>query len=280
LDISGKTRFVAIFGDPIEHTLSPAMHNAAFDELGMDCRYVPFHVTPAGLGDAVRGLRSMGFAGANITVPHKERVMEFLDEVDPEASKVGAVNTVVNRDGVLKGYNTDGRGFIMSLHEDGGFDPKGRRVYICGAGGASRGVAFALINAGVRRVYLFDIDGERAGRLAADINTAFGRDAARTTPPDPAFIRASDLAVNCTPLGMHEGDPLPMSKDSFRSGQVVYDVVYNPTMTELLKTAKGAGATAVNGLGMLLYQGVIAFEHWFGVVPPAGVMRKALTGGM
>jgi shikimate dehydrogenase len=277
LEISGKTKFVAIFGDPIEHTLSPAMHNAAFDELGMDARYVPFHVTPAGLGDAVRGLRSMGFVGANITVPHKERVMEFLDDVDPEASKIGAVNTVVNREGRLTGYNTDGRGFIMSLNEDAGFNPTSRRAFICGAGGAARGVAFALLNSGVRRVYLFDIDEERSDRLVADINSAFGRPAARPSPLDPAFIRATDLVINCTPLGMHEGDPLPMPEGSFRSGQVVYDVVYNPSETALLKTAKSNGAKAVNGLGMLLYQGVIAFEHWFGVLPPAALMKKTLT---
>ena len=135
--ITGKTKVIAIFGDPIEHTMSPAMHNAAFAELGMDCVYVPFHVKPESLASAVAGIRAMGIAGANITVPHKERVLEFLDEVDEEAGRLDAVNTIVNTDGVLKGYNTDGRGFVMSLKEDAKFNPEKRRVFICGSGGAA-----------------------------------------------------------------------------------------------------------------------------------------------
>jgi len=276
MNISGKTKVVAIFGDPVEHTLSPAMHNAAFAKLGMDAVYVPFHVTPDRLGEAVRGLSAMGFAGANITVPHKERVMEFLDEVDPEASAIGAVNTVVNRDGRLTGYNTDGRGFIMSLREEAGFDPASKRVFVCGAGGAARGVGFALATAGARRIYLFDIDEPKLGRLVGDINSFLGREAARPSIMDPDFIRGSDLVVNTTPLGMREGDPLPMPKESFRPGQVFYDVVYNPAETATMKAAKAAGAKTVNGLGMLLYQGALAFEKWFGVAPPADVMKAAL----
>jgi len=276
MEISGRTRFVAIFGDPVEHTLSPAMHNTAFSELGMEYAYIAFHVTPGGLGEAVRAIRSLGFAGANITVPHKERVMEFLDDVDDEAARMGAVNTIVNDNGRLSGYNTDGRGFIMSLREDGGFDPASRRVFVCGAGGASRGVCFALASAGVRRIYLYDVDGPRMERLVMEANSAFGRDFVRPSILDPDFIRGADLVVNATPLGMRESDPLPMPEGSFRAGQVVYDVVYNPAETKTLKAARSAGAKGVNGLGMLLYQGVLAFEHWFGRTPPAESMKRAL----
>lgn len=278
MNISGHTKIIAIFGDPVEHTLSPAMHNAAFAAMGLDYVYVPFHVKPDGLGAAVAGMRAMGIAGANITVPHKERVIDFLDEVDEEAKRLGAINTIVNRDGVLAGYNTDGRGFIRSLKEDAGFDPNMKRVFVCGAGGASRGICFSLAQAGARRVYLFDIDEARQGRLVMDINAAYGREVARPSILDPGFIRGADLIVNATPLGMRESDPMPMPEGSFRQGQVVYDVIYNPARTKTLAAAEAAGAKAVNGLGMLLYQGVLAFEHWLGKTPPADVMRAALAG--
>ncbi|MBI5191553.1 MAG: shikimate dehydrogenase [Nitrospirae bacterium] len=279
MKITGRTKLVAIFGDPVEHTKSPAMHNAAFEALDMDNAYVPFHIRPEGLGAAVNGLRALGFAGSNITVPHKERVMEFLDSVDPEAKKMGAVNTIVNRDGRLTGYNTDGRGFVMSLKLDAGFDPDKKRVFVCGAGGASRGIGTALAMAGARRVYFYDIDEARRDRLVMDVNSGAGREAARPSILDPDFIRGADLVVNATPLGMHESDPLPMPKESFRPGQVVYDIVYNPARTKTIEAAETAGARTANGLGMLLYQGVLAFEHWFAKTPPVDVMRAALLAG-
>ncbi|HLB25517.1 MAG TPA: shikimate dehydrogenase [Nitrospirota bacterium] len=276
MNISGKTKVIAIFGDPIEHTLSPAMHNAAFEAMGLAYAYIPFHIKPEGLGNAVRAIRSLGIVGANITVPHKERVMEFLDEVDPEAKRLGAVNTVVNKDGKLTGFNTDGRGFVRSLKEDAGFEPRMKRVFVCGSGGAARGICFALAGAGVRRIYLYDIDAPKRDRLVADINSAFGRDAARPSEPVPDFVRAADLVVNATPLGMRESDPLPLPEDSFRPGQVFYDIVYNPARTRAVAAAEAAGAKAANGLGMLLWQGVLAFEHWLGRTPPADIMRQAL----
>ncbi len=280
MKISGHTKVIAIFGDPVEHTLSPAMHNAAFDALGMDCVYVPFHVRPNGLKGAVSGLRAMGFAGANITVPHKERVIEFLDEVDEEARLLGAVNTIVNRGGILTGYNTDGRGFVKSLKDDAKFDPKGKKAFICGAGGAARGIAFALVNAGSGPVFLYDVDGPKRDKLVLDLNTALKKDAARAEPLDADFIRSCALVINATPIGMHEGDPLPFPADSFKKGQMFYDVIYNPPKTAAMAAAEGAGARVLNGLGMLLHQGVIAFEHWFDVTPPAEAMREALKLGL
>jgi shikimate dehydrogenase len=280
MKISGHTKVIAIFGDPIEHTLSPAMHNAAFAALGMNCVYVPFHVRPNGLKDAVAGLRAMGFAGANITVPHKERVMGLLDEVDDEAMLLGAVNTIVNRDGVLKGYNTDGRGFVKSLKEDAKFAPEEKKVFICGAGGAARGIAFALVNSGAGPIFLYDVDGLKRDKLVQDLNSAFNKDAARAVPMDQDFILSCELIVNATPLGMREGDPLPIPPGAFCKGQFFYDIVYNPPKTAAMSAAEKAGARISNGLGMLLYQGVIAFEHWLGVLPPVEVMREALEKGL
>jgi shikimate dehydrogenase len=280
MKISGHTKVIAIFGDPVEHTLSPAMHNAAFAALGLDCVYVPFHVRPNGLKDAVLGLRAMGLKGANITVPHKERVVEFLDELDDEAKLLGAVNTIVNRDGVLKGFNTDGRGFVKSLKDDAKFDPKEKKVFICGSGGAARGIAFALIKAGAGTVSLYDVDGPKRDKLVQDLNTSLGKDAARAMPLDQDFIRSCELIVNATPLGMQGGDPLPIPAGAFGKGQFFCDIVYNPPKTAVMTAAEKAGAKVSNGLGMLLYQGVIAFEHWLGVLPPVEVMREALEKGL
>jgi shikimate dehydrogenase len=280
MSINGKTKVIAIFGDPVEHTLSPAMHNAAFAKIGVDCVYVPFRVRPDNLGDAVRGLKAMGFAGANITVPHKERVIGFLDGVDAEAGRLGAVNTIVDEGGALVGYNTDGRGFVRSLKEEGGLDPDGKRVFVCGAGGAARGIGFALSSAGAAEISFFDVDKAKLGRLVDDINEAFGRTVAIAAGLDPDYIKERGLVVNATPLGMHEGDPHPLPDGSFREGQLVYDIIYNPAMTVTMRQAEGAGARVQNGLGMLLYQGVLAFEHWLGVAAPVETMREALIKGL
>lgn len=276
MEISGRTKLICIFGDPVEHSLSPAMHNAAFKKMKLDYAYVAFHVKPRGLGKAVRALKALNFAGANITVPHKERVMQYLDEIDEDAQKLGAVNTIVNRDGRLIGYNTDGRGFVKSLNEEAGFDPAKKKVYMCGAGGAARGIGYALAKAGVGRLYLYDVDGPKLDRMTMDINNIAGRLFVRPAIMDPDFIRSCDLVINATPLGMKETDPLPLARECFRPGQVFYDIIYNPAKTKCVKVAEGAGAKAVNGLGMLLYQGVFAFEHWLGQTPPADVMRRAL----
>jgi shikimate dehydrogenase len=182
MNISGNTKVIAIFGDPIKHTPSPAMHNAAFAEMGID--YIRTITSSPMNWARQHGLKALGFAGANITVPHKERVLEFLDEVDPFAGKLGAVNTIVNRDGRLTGYNTDGLGFIKSLKEDAGFDPAKKKAFICGSGGAARAIGFALENAGARRVYLYDIDEPKRDRLVTDINSASGKVSARPSPLD------------------------------------------------------------------------------------------------
>ena len=275
MNISGKTKVVAIFGDPIGHTLSPAMHNAAFAASGLDFIYVPFNVKPDSLGDAIKGIRAMGFAGANITVPHKEAVIKYLDAVDAEAKLVGAVNTIVNRGGVLSGYNTDGRGFVRAAAEGVGFEPSGKRVFICGAGGAARGVGFALAAAGAKEIIFSDIDAVRRDRLVADINAAYPGTAV-SGGADAGTIRDADLAVNATPRGMKASDGSPMPDGSFRAGQAFADLVYNPPKTNAMDAAQAAGAKVMNGLGMLLWQGALAYELWTGAAPDMSAMKEAV----
>ncbi|MDD3654164.1 MAG: shikimate dehydrogenase [Desulfotomaculaceae bacterium] len=284
--ISGHTRVCGIFGYPIGHSFSPAMHNAAFSALGLDFVYVPFLVEPGNLPAAVEAVKTLGLAGVNITIPHKQAALPLLDEVTEAAKLIGAVNTIVNRSGRLLGDNTDGAGFLRSLEETTGFAPADKTVLMLGAGGAARAVAIQLALAGVKKVFLINRSRERAEILAAQIA---GKTTAKVEVvpwPDGKnkqclreMLRGAELVVQSTPLGMYPEEVLtvPLPDNIFRPGQVVCDLVYNPGETLFLKNARHAGATTVNGLGMLLYQGVLAFELWTGMSAPVAVMRKALT---
>lgn len=276
--ISGKTWIYGIFGHPVEHTFSPGMHNAAFAAIGMDACYVPLGVTPADLDAAVRAIVPLGLKGLNITVPHKEKVIPFLDGMAEDARLIGAVNTIEVQRGRLIGHNTDGRGFLRSLREDAGFRPKGRSFVIAGAGGAARAVAFSLALADARSIVLCDTDGKKAKKLADDVRKRTGIVTAALLPADiGAPAREAHCLINATPLGLRPGDPLPIPKTHIRKGQLVCDLVYNPPLTGLLRTARSAGAGTLSGIGMLLYQGVIAFEVWTGRKAPVEVMRRALV---
>ncbi len=272
MKISGKTRIVGLFGYPVEHSLSPAMHNAAFQYLNMDYCYVTFPVAPALLHDAVNAVRALNLAGVNVTVPHKENVIPFLDDVNEEASFIGAVNTIQNSNGVLRGYNTDGRGFMQSLHE-AGIPVRGKSVLIVGAGGACRAISYYLSSdAGVLQIY--DVDRDKAERLVRDLGSI------RSNVSHAGSIESLeeiDMVINATPLGLKEGDPSPIDPSLIRGDMAVCDLIYKET--GLLKSASEKGCRTLNGLGMLLYQGVLAFEIWTGVRPPADIMRKALSGG-
>jgi len=285
--ISGRTKVCGIFGHPVEHTFSPAMHNAAFAALKMDYVYVPFPVPPTGLAVAVAAVRALGLAGVNVTIPHKESVLPLLDELSEEARLIGAVNTIVNRSGRLYGDNTDGRGFLRALEGKAGFTPAGKTALILGAGGAARAVAAQLALAGVSKLLLANRSRNRAGELAGFITDKTGvraeivpwPEGGGGTLPAEALLEAA-LVVQATPLGMHpnysETAPLPF--DLFRQGQLACDLVYNPLETLFLKKARQSGAVAVDGLGMLLYQGALAFELWTGATAPVEVMRQALAG--
>lgn len=271
---------VGLIGYPLGHSVSPAMHNAAFKELGLDWEYAPFEVDPKDLAEALSGMRALHIAGFNVTVPHKEAVIPLLDEVTELARVIGAVNTVINREGRLTGYNTDGAGFLESLKEDAGFDPKNKKAVILGAGGASRAVAVSLAEAGAKSLVLTDIESDKAAKLAKYVDSYFKTAcvAAKAVGRElQSAIDQADLLVNTTPVGMHpktEASPLEASI-RLHSKLLVYDLVYNPAQTKLLKLAKTSGCRNCSGLGMLVRQGALAFTLWTDQEAPVELMRQA-----
>ncbi len=277
--ITGRTTLVGIIGWPVEHSLSPVMHNAAFAALGMDWAYVPLPVYPDHVGEAVRGLRALNFAGANVTVPHKQAVLAHLDEVSHAAQVIGAVNTIVVRDGLLYGDNTDATGFVASLR-DAGFDPAGTYCAVLGAGGAARAVVHALADAGALQVCVYNRHFSRARDLCQDM-AKFHTDV-RFEPASlgdvPAIGDDTDLLVNATSLGMWpDTETSPWPRDLPVPGHLtVCDLVYNPQETLFLSQARAVGAETVGGLGMLVHQGAAAFELWTGRPAPAAAMREAV----
>jgi shikimate dehydrogenase len=286
--LTGKTTIVGLIGWPVSHSVSPPMHNAAFAALGMDWRYVPLPVPvdpPNRIGEAVAGVRALGLAGANVTVPHKQAVMPYLDELSPAAEAIGAVNTlVVEPDGCLTGHNTDAPGFIADLRAHG-VDPAHARVLVLGAGGSARAVVYGLADAGAQAIAVANRTAARAEELTTALQPHCPACRLQTLPlaGDGAslaeFAATASLIVNCTSLGMTpnvETTPWPQ-RFSFQPGQAVYDLVYNPPQTCLLATAAQHGAAAIGGLGMLIWQGAIAFEKWTGIEPPIDVMTNAVT---
>ncbi|MBN3033052.1 MAG: shikimate dehydrogenase [Candidatus Saganbacteria bacterium] len=278
-------KIVGLIGYPLGHSVSPAMHNAAFKELGLDYEYIPFEVEPEDLAQALPGLRALHIAGFNVTIPHKEAVVPLLDDVTKLARTIGAVNTVVNQEGKLIGYNTDGPGFIESLKEDAGFEAAGKRAVVLGAGGAGRAVATMLAEVGAAALFLADLDAGKAAALTEYVDTLSNTKCGWAGLDSLALktaIEQADLLVNATPLGMHPDvnkSPLP-AKVQLPKSILVYDLVYNPAETKLLKTARAAGCRAVSGLGMLVQQGALAFTVFTGEEAPLETMlaaaRKAL----
>ena len=281
--ITGHTTLVGLIGWPVTHSLSPAMHNAAFAALEMDWAYVPLPVYPDHVGEAVRGLRALGFVGANVTVPHKQAVLLHLDEVSHAAQVIGAVNTIVVRDGLLYGDNTDAAGFIASLREIG-FDPAGTYCAVLGAGGAARAVVHALADAGALQVCVYNRHFSRARDLCQDM--AKFHTAVRFEPASLDEVSVigedTDLLVNATSLGMWpETETSPWPQDlPIPAHLTVCDLVYNPPETRFLSQAQAVGATTVGGLGMLIHQGAMAFELWTGRPAPVAAMREAVHAAL
>lgn len=270
MKISGRTKITGLFGYPVEHTLSPAMHNAAFKTLGLDYCYVPFLVHPDYLEDAVKAIRALNLCGVNVTVPHKEKVIPLLDEINEEASFIGAVNTIVNSKGRLIGYNTDGRGFIQSLLESG-ISIEGKDILIIGAGGASRAISYYLSQK-TKTLCLYDIDKDKRERLVQDLKKIRNN----VLPiEDISSIEGFHIIINATPSGLKKEDPLPFDTALLRTEQTVCDLIYKKTL--LLEEASKKGCVTLDGLGMLLWQGVFAFELWTGKKPQVETMRDALT---
>ena len=275
---TGKTKNLAVIGSPIEHSLSPAMQNAAIRAAGLDFVYVALPVSPEGLEDGVRGLLALGFRGFNVTIPHKSAIIPLLDEVDEAARAIGAVNTVVQEAGRLRGFNTDAEGFVEALLARG-VSLAGKRAVLFGAGGAARAALYGLLRAGAACVTL----GVRNAPKARPLAEAFGRygEVRLFDWHEAAFSRAvadADLVVNTTPLGMApqtEGAP-PVPWTAVRTETFFYDVIYTPAKTQFLQRAEALGCPTLNGEAMLVGQGAAAFRLWTGVRPDFSVMAHAL----
>ncbi|WP_139800749.1 shikimate dehydrogenase [Geothermobacter hydrogeniphilus] len=278
--LTGKTRVLGIFGDPVTHSLSPAMQNAALRQAGIDAIYVPFHVTPEQLPRAVEGMRALRIWGVNVTIPHKEAICPLLDEVDADAALIGAVNTVVLRDGRLVGCNTDGDGLVASLQTDLQFDPRGRRILLLGAGGTSRSVAVALARAGAERITIANRTRSRARQLAADFTTVLPGTSFATIGLEGSELAVAvaecDLVVNSTSIGL-QGEAFAGFPWQCLSAETrCYDIVYRRGGTPWLLRAERQGCRCADGLGMLAAQGELAFRIWTGQSPPSGVMKCRL----
>ena len=284
MNIKATSRVLGVIGDPIAHSFSPDLHNAAIEALGVDFCYVAFRVQPERVGDAVNGLRGFGILGLNVTIPHKLAVMEHLDQISEEALAVGAVNTIHNEDGNLTGYNTDVYGVINAIEQMAGMTTFPESCVVLGAGGASRAVTYALgSRSEVKRVAILNRTLDRAASLATDMEKITGK----TIEPLPMTAEAqreafrdAGLVVNTTSLGMHpnlEGSPL-LDAEALHADLLLYDTVFNPLQTVLMRQFQAAKAEAFGGLDMLVFQGARSFEIWTGIEPPTDVMKQAVIG--
>ncbi len=264
---------MAVIGDPVAHSLSPAIHNAAFAAMGLGWVCVGFQVHPAGLADALGGIRGLGIRGVSVTMPHKSTVLEGLDELTPAAQALGAVNCITNDDGRLIGDNTDGGGFLMGLQHDFDLDPAGLDCLVIGAGGAARAVVRALAGARAARVGVLNRSQERAAAAAA----LAGPQGFVAVADD---VRWADLVVNATPLGMGGDDTVPIDPSLLVDGQTVAELIYHPARTRLMRVAAERGCATANGVSMLVGQAAHAFRQWTGSDAPIEQMRAGALRGM
>jgi len=278
MEISGKTRVCGIIGDPVEHSLSPAMHNAAFQELNLDFVYVAFRVRKDELREAIAGAKSLDIKGLNVTMPHKNAVMKYLDEIEPTARSIGAVNTILNDKGRLIGYDTDGIGALKALKENG-VSLDGKKLLLLGAGGAGKAIAFHAAQE-VEELRILNRTTQKAKDLAKVLRKKFGKKiggnslSAKTIKKE---LEDADMLVNATSVGMYPKDDQSLIDPSWlRPSLCVMDIVYNPIETKLAKDAKFVGAKVVSGVEMLVYQGAASFKIWTNRPAPVKVMRKAI----
>ncbi len=281
MEIRATTKIYGIFGHPVGHSLSPAIHNSAFSALGLDCVYVAFDITPGEIGKAAQSIRTLGIKGINVTIPHKETIIPYLDEVTPDAELMGAVNTVKNDDGRLSGYNTDIGGFLKAVKEDLGIDPEGSSVLLLGAGGAARAVMSAFCSNGAKRICIANRTYDKALKLASEFGERFKKPNIEPVAlDDTTTIRAklaeADVLVNSSSAGMDGCETIDLPLNALKESAAVYDLVYKPRETPLVKEARRLGHRASGGLGMLLYQGALSFEIWTARAAPVDVMRKAI----
>ncbi|WGM88955.1 MAG: shikimate dehydrogenase [Candidatus Bathyarchaeum tardum] len=282
MNVSGKTKVCAIIGDPVEHSLSPVMHNAAFKELGLNLVYVAFTVTAKDLKDALLGVKSLGLNGLNVTMPHKNEVIKYLDELDVTAKSVGAVNTILNNQGKLRGYNTDGEGAIIALQENG-VCPEKMKLVLLGAGGAAKAIAYQAAQ-NVNELVVLNRNSDKAKNLVKLLPKNFGA-SVKSGPLSFKVLKqeleTADILINATCVGMHPDNEIsPVPSKLLRPDLNVMDIIYNPLETKLLKDAKTVGAKVISGLEMLIYQGSVAFHIWTNCPAPVEVMRKAALNAL
>ncbi len=280
ITLSGRTRVVGIMGDPVGHSLSPLMHNAALQATAIDAVYVPFHVTAADLGPAIDAIRRLGLVGVNLTIPHKEAAFRLVDELAADARLIGSVNTIVNRQGRLLGCNTDGEGLRQALQSELGLQVRGKTVLLLGAGGACRAAVVALARAGAAWIGIANRTIERAARLTAEFAPLLPGTTFAHYPLD-ADLGAGlpgkvDLLVNTTSVGLHREAFGCSVENHVRADGCIYDMVYGRQPTALIRRARSLGLPAADGLAMLAAQGELAFALWFGRNPPDGLMKKQL----
>ena len=280
MTISPHTKPFAVLGHPITHSLSPVMHNSAFDAIGMDAVYLAFDVHPARLMDSLSVMAELGFVGINLTVPLKEIAFRGIDDLDDSARQLGSVNTVKAFGHGLTGYSTDGKGFLRGVKEAFDVSVAGLSIFILGCGGAGRAVAIACAMDGADRLLLSDCDISRVQKLESEIKALPCEIRVDTiTPVQSSWANASryaDMMVHATPVGLKKEDVPLLGPDAFRPGQLVYDLIYRFPETALMKVALEGGAVVSNGLGMLLYQGALSFSIWTEMDAPVDVMRRAL----
>jgi shikimate dehydrogenase len=279
MNSSSELKVVAIYGFPISHSLSRVMQNSGFEKLGLDYTYIAFKVEPADLEDAVTALKALNFKGANITVPHKEEVLDYLDEVTENAFLIGAVNVIENARGRLIGYNTDCIGFIKALKEAGISDINKTKALIIGAGGASKAACVGLLREKVKHLVVANRTERKAQLLRDNFKKRFTKAKISICPMKKEDLKkefeSADLLVNTTSVGM-KNDSLDLPLESLKKGALVYDMIYNPPKTRLLKKAEKLGYKIENGLNMLLYQGTEAFKIWTKEKAPTDIMKEAL----
>jgi shikimate dehydrogenase len=272
--ISGTTKILAVIGHPVDHTGSPAMHNFMCQQRGLDYVYVAFNIDPSHLESAISGIRSLNIVGVNVTIPYKEAVIPFLDQLDPLAQKIGAVNTIVNQNGLLIGYNTDGQGFLQALMQEHHTEIKDKNIVILGAGGAAKSIAYSVSQKCPKSVTIANRTIEKATALAASCGaTGIGLTEALYTP-----LSDADIVINTTAVGMGAlKDRVPVSQFDWVNKQLICDIIYSPSETLFLKESRLRGAVTLNGKGMLAGQGQLAFELFTGVSADYALLKAQLV---
>jgi len=280
MQITGKTMLTGVMGYPVAHSLSPVFQNAAYEHLGLRYVYVPLEVKPESLANAIKGIKACNFRGVNLTIPHKKEAVRYLDEISEESGRLGVVNTIINDQGRLRGDITDGLGFIRSLKQDGGFNPKGKNVFIFGAGGASYAISGALAREGIKGLFICNRTEEKAVLLKKHLSENLGFRNVRSVPfekrNNEEFWKKTELLVNTTSLGMKPDDKMLAEEENLARLEFVYDIVYN-RITELLKRAIKHKIPCLDGISMLIYQGAVSFELWTGKKAPVEVMKESLS---